>query len=162
MDYAKRYGLKVVVARPSNIVGPGVPESLVVGAMLSRAKKAFSSIKPVFKVGDFESERDFVDVSDVTEAYVRLAQANLCGEVFNICSGRSYSIRRVAELLIANSSRSIALEFDPDLVPPSIIRSLYGSHEKATKAIGFRPATSLDLSLKAAWDAEIGAGVACE
>jgi len=140
MDYAKRYGLKVVVARPSNIIGPGVPESLVVGAMLARAKKAFSSLKPVMKVGDFESERDFVDASDVAEAYVRLAQSNLSGEVFNICSGRSCSIRRVAEVLISNSSRSIALEFDPDLVPPR-------SSARSTEAMK-RPPGHLDSTLR--------------
>ena len=162
IDYAKRYGLRVVVARPSNIVGPGVPESLVVGAMLGRAKKAFSSLRPVMKVGDFESERDFVDVSDVADAYVRLARSNVSGEVFNICSGRAYSIRRVAEMLIANSSRTITADFDPNLVPASVIRCLYGSHEKATKAIGFRPMTPLEESLKAAWCAEIETGVTCE
>jgi len=162
IDYAKRYGLKVVVARPSNIVGAGVPESLVVGAMLARAKKALSSLRPVMKVGDFDSERDFVDVRDVADAYVRLAQSNVSGEVFNICSGRAYSIRQIAEMLIANSSRTITADFDPNLVPPSVIRSLYGSHEKATKAIGFLPVTSLEESLKAAWCAEMETGVACE
>ncbi len=41
LDFARRCGLKVVVARPFNIIGAGVPPSLVVGAVLERAKRAW-------------------------------------------------------------------------------------------------------------------------
>jgi GDP-4-dehydro-6-deoxy-D-mannose reductase len=162
LDYARRCGLKAVVARPSNIVGPGVPETLVVGAMLGRVKRALMSSQPLVKVGDFDSERDFIDAGDAVDAYVRLAKSDISGEVFNLCSGRAYSIRQVAEMLVAHSSRPIELVFDPNLFPPSAIRSLYGSYEKAKKAIRFHPATPLSETLRAAWSAEIGEGVACE
>jgi len=160
MDYARRFGASIVVVRPSNIVGPGVPASLVVGAMLARAKNALTSSHPVLKVGDFDSERDFIAVTDAVDAYVRLMEAGAFGEVFNICSGRPYSIRRIAELLVANSTRPIQLDFDRDLVPPSPIRCLYGSYEKAGRAIGFRPLASMEDTLKAAWCAEMG--LVCE
>jgi GDP-4-dehydro-6-deoxy-D-mannose reductase len=161
IDYARRYSLRVIVARPSNIIGPGVPESLVVGTLLARAKQALALTHPVVKVGDFDSERDFVAVTDAVDAYVRLLESEAWGEVFNICSGRACSIRYVAEALLANSSRPIDLELDGTLVPPSIIRSLYGSYEKAVRRIGFRPSTSLEESLKDTWNAEMGAGIAC-
>jgi len=160
VDYARRLGVKVVIVRPSNIVGSGAPASLVVGAMLARAKDALNSSRPVLKVGDFESERDFIAVADAVDAYVRLIDAGVWGEIFNICSGKSYSIRRIAELLVANSARPIQLDFDRDLVPPSAIRCLYGSYEKAERAIGFRPSTSMEDALKAAWCAEMG--LVCE
>lgn len=162
MEYARQFGLNVVVARPSNIVGPGVPSTLVVGALIARAKQALTSSQPVVRVGDFDSQRDFVAVADVVDAYVRLLQAGLRGDVFNICSGQAHSIRSVAEMLVANSSVPIKLEFDPDLLPPSSIRCLYGSYQKAARAIGFRPITSLEEALRAAWCSEIEVGVACE
>lgn len=162
LDYARRFALKVVVARPSNVVGPGVPNTLVVGAMLGRVKEAMKSLRPLVKVGDFDSERDFIDAGDLVDAYVRLAKSGISGEVFNLCSGRAYSIRQLAEMLVSNSSRPIELEFDPNLFPPSAIRSLYGSYEKAAKAIRFHPATPLEETLRAVWCAEMGEGVACE
>ncbi len=161
MDYSRRLGLKVLVVRPSNIIGPGVSPSLVVGALIARAKQALASSHPVVKVGDSDNERDFVAVSDVVDAYVRLVQAGFWGEIFNLCSGRAYSIRHVAEVLLANASRRVTLGLDPDLVPPSAIRCVYGSYEKAARAIGFRPSTSLEEALKAAWCSEMGVGVAC-
>ena len=39
-DYVRRYGMRVVIARPFNIVGAGIPPTLVVGAVLERARLA--------------------------------------------------------------------------------------------------------------------------
>jgi GDP-4-dehydro-6-deoxy-D-mannose reductase len=162
MDYARRLGLKVIVARPSNIVGSGIASSLVVGAMLVRAKVALASAHRVMKVGDFDSERDFIAATDAVDAYVRLVQSGISGEIFNICSGRSYSIKHIAELLVANSHRPITLQFDPELVRPSAIRRIFGSGDKAERAIGFRPSSPIEEALRAAWSAEIGTGATCE
>ncbi len=68
IDHFNKYGLKVAIARPSNIIGPGVPKTLVVGALLDRAQKALAFPDPEVKVGDYDSERDFVDVRDVVDA----------------------------------------------------------------------------------------------
>ena len=156
LDYARRYQMKVSVVRPFNIIGSGMPENLLVGALLARAKKAVVSANPVVKIGDMDSKRDFVAASDAVEAYFRLAQSGFCGEIFNICSGRAYSIRHVAKMLLANSPRPIAIEFDPDLVPVSPVRTIYGSYKKAARAIGFRPSMSLKAALKDAWHSEMG------
>jgi len=162
LDYADRHDLNVVVARPFNIVGAGVPASLVVGALIQRAKHALAASDPVIKVGDLEAERDFVAAYDAVDAYVRLVQGRFSREIFNICSGRAYSIRHVAGILLANATRPITLEFDPGLVPRSPVRRIYGSYEKAEKAIGFRPSVSLEEALKDAWCGEIGTGTVCE
>jgi GDP-4-dehydro-6-deoxy-D-mannose reductase len=161
LDYARQFKLNILVARPSNIIGPRVPASLVVGAMISRAKQSLASAMPVMKVGDFDSRRDFVAVEDVMDAYVRLLKSGIRGEIFNICSGEAHSIRAVAEMLVANSRVPIRLEFDPDLVPASPVRCLYGSYAKAAGAIGFRPMTSLKQSLREAWSAAVESGVTC-
>lgn len=155
LDYAQRYRMKISVVRPFNIIGPGMPENLLVGALLVRAKQAILSDNTVVKIGDMESKRDFVAVSDTVEAYFRLAQAGFRGEIFNICSGRAFSIRHVAKTLLANSPRPITLEFDPGLVPISPVSTIYGTYQKAARAIGFRPSISLKSALKAAWDGEM-------
>lgn len=155
LDYARRYQMKVSVVRPFNIIGAGVPTNLLVGALLARAKEAVSSTKPIVKIGSMDSKRDFVAASDAVEAYVRLAQSGIRGEIFNICSGRAYSIRNVAKMLLANSPRPITLEFDPKLVPVSPVRAIYGSYKKAARAIGFRPSISLKAALKEAWNSEM-------
>jgi GDP-4-dehydro-6-deoxy-D-mannose reductase len=151
LDYAHRYRMKVSVVRPFNIIGPGIPENLLVGALIARAQQALASGDLVVKIGDMNSKRDFVAASDAIDAYLRIAKSGFSGRIFNICSGRSHSIRHVAKMLLANSPRPIALEFDPNLVPASPVRNIYGTYQKAARAVGFRPSTSLEAVLKEAW-----------
>jgi nucleoside-diphosphate-sugar epimerase len=127
--------------------------------LIERAQGALAGSDPVVELGDFDSERDFVGVADVVDAYVRLVQAGFSGEIFNLSSGRAYPIRKVAEILLANSPRPIKLKLNADLIPASPIRSLYASYEKAAKAIGFRPVTSLEDALRAAWSSEMEVNV---
>jgi GDP-4-dehydro-6-deoxy-D-mannose reductase len=161
LDYARK-GVKVSVTRPFNLVGSGIPASLVAGALIARARQALALPNPVVRIGDFDSERDFIAVQDAVDAYVRLAQEGSRGEVFNICSGHPRSVQDVARTLLANSKREIELFLDPNLVPPSPVRTLYGSYEKARRAIGFEPKTTLEQALKEAWDGEIKTGSPCE
>ena len=52
-EYAQKFGMKVVVARPFNIIGPGMPRDLVVGALACRAKEALSgSTEAIVTAGD--------------------------------------------------------------------------------------------------------------
>lgn len=151
LDYARRFGLKVVVARPFNIVGPGIPPGMVLGALLIRAREALAAPgDPVVWMGDLDSERDFVAVDDVMAAYLELLRGNFWGEVFNICSGTPHSIRAVAEILLANSPRPIRIQVDPSLASGSV-RRIYGSCEKAKRAFNYRPLTGLEQTLNQTW-----------
>lgn len=162
LDYVRRERIKALVVRPFNMIGPGIPATLVVGALMARAKETLASGgAPVLRVGDSDSERDFIAVSDAMDAYVRLLDANQWGEVVNICSGRSWPIHGVARALVANSSRPIEVVSDPDLFPASPVRRIYGSNAKARRMIGFEPATSLEQVLKNIWDSEMGLAAKC-
>jgi GDP-4-dehydro-6-deoxy-D-mannose reductase len=156
LDYA-RQGMKVVVVRPFNIVGAGVPPSLVVGALVARAKKALAGNgDATIAIGNLEPERDFVAVEDVVRAYARLMRGEHWGEVFNICSGRPLPVRAVAERLLAFAPRPVRLEVDPALVRPADAPSVYGSWQKAHRHFGFEPATPLEEALRAAWQQGMG------
>src|SRR5689334_293949 len=88
LNYARQHGLHVVVARPFNIVGAGVPATLLTGALLERIRIALDTGAGLVKVGNLESRRDFVSVEDVADAYVKLLEGDFSGEIFNLCSGR--------------------------------------------------------------------------
>jgi nucleoside-diphosphate-sugar epimerase len=152
IDCAKKWGMRVAVARPFNIVGAGVPESLLVGAVLQRIRKALAEdADPIVPVGNLESRRDFVAVDDVVEAYWRLIHAECWGQVFNICSGRPLPVRFVVERLLSFAPRPIRLRVDPALVRTAEAADVYGSWQKAHRAFGFQPSTSLERALCAAW-----------
>jgi GDP-4-dehydro-6-deoxy-D-mannose reductase len=158
-DYARNSGLKVVVARPFNIIGAGVPSFLVVGAILDRARKALAAADPPnIAVGNLDSVRDFVDAEDVAAAYLRMIRGDYWGEVFNLCSAVPRKIREVVELLLSHSPRRIKYHVDPGLLSPTDVAVFYGSCEKARRAFAFAPSKSLEESLNSAWEhAMIGA-----
>ncbi len=160
VDYARRLNMKVVVARPFNLIGAGIPSTLVVGAVLCRLKRTMlSSSEASVKVGNTSALRDFVDVGDAVNAYVNMVRGEFWGEVFNICSGRALSIRDILSQLFANAEYQIRTEVDPELVRSGEIPILYGSWQKANRAFDFEPKMSIEESLRAAWRYTIG-GVA--
>lgn len=157
LDIASRHSMKVVIARPFNIIGPGVPQSLVLGAILGRAQEALKRPgEPVVMIGNLDTERDFIDVDDAVDAYIAMIRGEFWGEVFNICSGKPVKIRDLVAEALSHAPKPIKLEVDPKLVRPSDCPVIYGSHEKASKAFGFRPRVSLPRSLKRAWEYSAG------
>ena len=152
LDYARCAGLKVVVARPFNIIGVGMPESLFAGAILARARMALNhSGEAVIKVGNLESQRDFIAVEDAVDAYVRMISGCFWGEIFNICSGHPLKMGDLAKMLLSHSSRPIRLETNPALVREGEVNVIYGSGEKARRAFGFVPSVGVKETAKRMW-----------
>ena len=149
LEMASR-GFKVVVARPFNIIGSGMSDELVVGALVSRIRAAAGSAGTV-RIGNLDAARDFVAVEDVAGAYIRMIDGGFWGEVFNICSGVAHTIREIAERLCGMAAFPVTLQVDPALVRPGDVPVMVGSAAKAETAFGFQPRVTLDESLLAAW-----------
>lgn len=156
LHYAKFYGMKVVVARPFNIIGGGMPSSLVVGAILDRIKTAFKTSQEPFEVlvGNLETERDFIAVDDFLDACVNMINGDFWGEVFNICSGIPRSVKSVIRSLLLKCDYPVKLRVDQALVRPADVQRVFGSPGKAQQAFGFAPKVPLEEALKAAWDCQ--------
>jgi len=152
LNWSRQFGMKVVIARPFNIIGAGISPNLFVGALLARAREALStSGDPVVKVGNLESQRDFIAVEDVVEAYTLMLEGDYWGEIINICSGRPLKIISLADMLLAHSSRPIRLEVDPGLVRGDEVNVMYGNGGKARRLFGFQPRVSVEESLSRIW-----------
>lgn len=152
LDHVRRFGTRAVIVRPFNIVGAGVPRSLVVGALIERLRDLLDGGERTLRVGNVDTRRDFVGVGDVVDAYVRILRGGFWGEVVNVCSGEPRTIRSVVESLVRMTGRPISVEVDPSLVRPADVPVSYGSWEKARELVGFVPATSLEQALAAAWE----------
>lgn len=87
------YALDVRVARPFNLVGPGLPGTLVASQFCEQF--AEGNDLPV-KVGNIESARDFIDIRDAVDAYWQIVRHGSRGEIYNVSSGVP---TRIAELL---------------------------------------------------------------
>jgi len=150
LDYVRRFGLKVVIVRPFNIVGAHVPAQLVVGALIERIRQCIDHGSGVVRVGNLDTARDFIAVDDVVDGCLRLIQADCWGEVFNLCSGVPRSVRWIVQRIFMELGRSLPLEVDETLVRPDDIPLSYGSWMKASKAVGFKPQPDIEPALRAA------------
>ncbi|CAH2032344.1 NAD-dependent epimerase/dehydratase family protein [Trichlorobacter ammonificans] len=163
LDLASRHNKKIVIARPFNIIGPGISSNLVLGAILNRIKLALTSqVAPVVKIGNVASARDFIAVEDVVDAYVRMIKGNFWGKIFNICSGQPYTIQSLIDKLVNISTRQIAFEIDPGLYRSTDPPIFYGSCEKARLAFNFNPNVSIESALASAWNYVIKEVENCE
>jgi GDP-4-dehydro-6-deoxy-D-mannose reductase len=99
---ARAAAVPVVVARPSNIVGAGMPESLALGRFAARLAALEQQEAPaVLEVGDLSAVRDFIDVADVADLYWQLINSPAAfGQVVNVATGRGVTMANALELLI--------------------------------------------------------------
>jgi len=85
--YYHRHGLDVVMARTFNLFGEGCSPSLFPGRVLGQVKKILAGQASRIKVGPLDSRRDYLSVSQAVDAYVRIMERGLTGEIYNVGSG---------------------------------------------------------------------------
>lgn len=139
-QYHHSYGLKTVLARFFNTEGPGRGQDFVASnfakqiAEIEKGKK-----EPVICVGNLEAKRDFNDVRDMVRAYWLASEKCKFGEPYNICSGKTWSIKEVLDLLLGFSRvKDIKIEQDSSRMRPSDVPILLGDCSKFKKQTGWQ------------------------
>lgn len=147
---ASRKNRPIVIVRPFNIVGAGMPEHLVVQSFSRQITDIMKGqIPPVIEVGNLGSVRDFIDVKDVVRIYWKLIQTpSSYGEVVNVCSGKGISIHDMLRKLIERSGMTIEVRAVPSRFKAIDVPLHYGSREKLERILGNMPVTGLDEMLR--------------
>jgi nucleoside-diphosphate-sugar epimerase len=143
--YAKR-GLDVVRVRPFNHTGAGQGPGFFASAMARQiAEMEAGRSPPVLAVGNLQSVRDFLDVEDVVEAYVRLLQPTVPTGVYNVASGRGRTMRELLDLLVARAALAPEIRVDGARFRPTDVS--VGTAAKLEAATGWRPVRPLGDTL---------------
>ncbi len=93
------YGLPVNAIRIFNAYGTRSRTSGAYGAVFGVFLRQKLAGAPFTLVGDGTQGRDFVYVTDVAEAFVRAAETDLVGRVWNVGCSNPQSVNRLVELL---------------------------------------------------------------
>ena len=136
MHWANVYGMKAVSLRLFNVYGPRARTSGTYGAVFGVFLAQMLAGKPLTIVGDGSQTRDFTYVTDVIDAFVRAADSNVNRQVFNVGSGGTYSINRLAELLGGESVRLPKRPGEPDCT--------FADIESIKNSLGWRPQISFE------------------
>jgi GDP-4-dehydro-6-deoxy-D-mannose reductase len=147
--YIARYGLDIVILRPFNHLGPRQGPSFVSADFASQIARMEAGLAPPrIEVGDLTVERDFTDVRDTVRGYWMAAEKGKTGEVYNLCSGRPYTIQHILDTLLGFAQVSIEVHRDPAKCRASEIPVLVGTAEKFRRATGWSPETPLETTLR--------------
>ena len=151
LAYARERRLPVVITRLFNTVGPRQTGRF--GMVLPRFLAAAESGQPLRVFGDGHQTRCFCHVQDVVEALVRLHRTRTArGEVFNIGGTEEISIRSLAERVIRLTGSRSQMEFVPYEEACAVgfedMRRRRPRVDKLARAIGFRPARTLDQIIR--------------
>lgn len=147
---SKAVAEKGLVVRPANIVGPGMPDRMLLGGALHRLRRGETSLS----VTRLDAVRDYVDVRDVANAVVRLLSTSHRG-IVNVSSGIGVS----NEEALAALRRATGVEFEMAL------QSVDRGHAEVDRYVadpsrlrqwtGWSPAITLEKSLRDAWEAMV-------
>lgn len=147
-QYYKSYGLKIVVTRAFNHTGPRRGDVFVVSNFAKQIAEIEKGKYPVIYVGNLEAQRDFLDVRDVVKAYWLALQKCEFGEVYNICSEKSRSIKQILDLLLSFTNKSVEIKQDPSRIRPCDVLVLRGDCTKFKSKTGWIPQIPFDKTIE--------------
>ena len=112
LSYARRFGMKVIVVRLFNTIGPRQMGRY--GMVVPRFVEQAVSGHPITVYGDGSQQRSFCDVRDVVKALDLLADnPRSVGEIVNVGNNREISIRELAELIKQRAGSDSAITYVP-------------------------------------------------
>jgi UDP-glucose 4-epimerase len=142
--YNDLYGLETVVLRYFNVYGPGQRGGDYSGVVETFMEQALSG-QAITVEGDGEQTRDFVHVDDVVRANLAAATTEYVGHAFNVGTGRSTSIRGLAEAVEgATGLPTTVVHTDPR---PGDVRRSRADVSKCRTLLGVDPAVPLERGL---------------
>ena len=143
-------GLPLMIGRVFNIIGRGLPETSAPGTFAAQIRRIRAGqVPPRLQVGNLDSRRDYLDVTDVCEALIALAQRGHSGETYNICSGVPTRIRDMLDMMVAAAGIAVDICTDASRFHAGDISDSYGSRAKIGAHTGWRPRVALATSLRA-------------
>lgn len=149
LQYHLSYRLQVIRARPFNHIGPRQSPNFVVASFAKRiAEIERGIIKPVLRVGNLETKRDFTDVRDMVRAYVLILEKGKIGDVYNIGSGKAYEISQIVDKLLSFAKKKIEIKVDKSLLRPNDTPVLLCDNRKFKKVTNWEPQMPLDITLQ--------------
>jgi GDP-4-dehydro-6-deoxy-D-mannose reductase len=114
LQYFLSHALPVIRVRAFNHTGPGQSPRFAVSSFARQIALIEAGRQPArLKVGNLDARRDFTDVRDIVRAYRIAVERGQPGEVYNIGSGRSVSLREVVDILLRMSRRPVTVTVDP-------------------------------------------------
>jgi GDP-4-dehydro-6-deoxy-D-mannose reductase len=153
LEYRRQFGIWTVIARAFNHSGPGQSDRFVISDFCRQVADAELRMAgqprtaSTIQVGNLGAERDFLDVRDVVDAYAKLMEKGVDGEMYNVCAGEGTVIQKILDTAIRRARVDVRVEISQEKFRPIQFPRLVGDNTKLRAAIDWRPCHDLDKTI---------------
>ena len=140
MHWSQVYGLPAISLRFFNVYGPRSRTSGTYGAVFGVFLAQKLAGEPYTIVGDGEQTRDFTYVTDIVLAMMAAVKSEKSGEIYNVGSGATVSVNRIAELLGGDKVHIPKRPGEPD--------STFADITRIQKDLAWSPKVSIEEGMK--------------
>ncbi len=147
--YFRLYGLETVALRYFNVFGDGQNPNSAYAAVIAKFMQLARQGAPLGIDWDGQQSRDFVHVSDVVQANLIAALKAQPGEIYNVASGKTYSLLQLADTIEKIAGRPLERVFRPKRAGDVKLSS---ADISKLASQGYTPAVSLEVGLKQMWE----------
>lgn len=124
--------LPIVITRPFNYTGVGHDDRFVVPKIVDHFAQGATELE----LGNLDVEREYNDVRMLCDAYLKLLKLGVPGEIYNVCSGRMFSLGAVIALIEKMTGKTMRVRVNPAFVRANEVRRLAGDATKLEAAVG--------------------------
>lgn len=145
LSFHAAYDVPVTIVRPFNTYGPRQSARAVIPTIIAQALCGGS-----IRLGNTDTVRDFLYVSDSVEGYLAAARSPAAGQVVQLGTGTGVSISDVVDRVASIVGRELEVVCDLQRrrSDSSEVRQLICCADKACALLGWRPRIDLDQGLR--------------
>lgn len=142
MHWGRVYKLPVVSLRITTAYGPGMKSGGMYGSVFKVFLPQKANRVPYTITGNGSESRDFVFIDDIVDAFIRTAESDVQGQIFNVGSGEPIEIKRLTELLGDDNG----IVYLPRRPGEPIMT--WADISKIKKMLGWEPQVSIEQGVK--------------
>ena len=124
--------LPIVITRPFNYTGVGQTGNFLLPKIVSHFARTAEKIE----LGNLDVWRDFSDVRAVVSAYRGLLEVKPLGQIVNVSSGITHSLREVIDMCREITGHDIVVEVNPAFVRVNEVKTLCGDNARLRSLVG--------------------------
>ena len=138
--YSEVYGLSTSICRFYNVYGPYQIRTGTYATVIGIFENQYLNGEPLTIVGDGEQRRDFTHIDDIVDGIVKCVNKDYKGEIFELGSGKNYSINEVADMFDCETT------YIPER--PGEYDVTLCDYSKAENLLGYKPTGDLKTYIK--------------
>ena len=135
--------LPIVITRPFNYTGVGHDNRFVIPKIVEHFNRGAATIE----LGNLDVLREYNDVRFICDAYIKLLNFGISGEIYNVCTGRTNSLREVISTAEKISEKRVDVKINPDFLRSNEVFKLAGNSSKLKAVTGDLRLFSLEDTL---------------